>query len=215
MSYSLLIFFCLCVKFIYAVKDCSSPWEKVNDNICLLLNSNIKTWNHAKISCNHYGGDLLYIDNELEKTQTDDFLNTLLRYRFNLKPFAWLDAKKKSEEWIWSHNNQSVLYSNWAANLNPNNSPQLNCACIRLRDKTWRPCDCFTKQHYICRKTDRLEETKTNQNLPLQTITMEPQVSKVASNDDLSQDEKSIIVSSLVLMNDEDARKAGNYFLFN
>lgn len=45
---------------------CSPPWEKLDDNICLLLNSNIKPWTQSKFLCNFHGGELLYIENPSE-----------------------------------------------------------------------------------------------------------------------------------------------------
>ncbi|RNA20759.1 hypothetical protein BpHYR1_031428 [Brachionus plicatilis] len=195
-----------------AQNDCLSPWEKIDDNICLLLNSHIKTWNHAKMSCNFYGGELLYINNEHENEKINEFIDTLLRYRFNLKPFAWLGALKKSEGWMWYHTNQSVVSKNWTES--PGSSEYMNCGCFHLREKTWRPCDCNAKQHFICRKADRPKSEfigtpkskKTNLPLVMETPTLIEKDLKNSDNE-LSQDEKSIIVSSLVLMKEDDSEQ--------
>ena len=46
---------------------CQEPWQKLNEDICLEINSNIRPWSHAKLQCKYDGGELLYINNEEEQ----------------------------------------------------------------------------------------------------------------------------------------------------
>ena len=76
----------------------------------MFLTASTKTWDHAKFLCGFYGGDLLYIENEQEQKIIKEYLSKLIKYRFNRKPYVWLDAVDKETEadWLWSRNNQTV-----------------------------------------------------------------------------------------------------------
>ncbi len=86
-----------------------------------------------------------------------DYLFKLIKYRFNKKPYIWLDAtdRLKESEWLWSRNNESVKYGNWIPSHH-NNGPSsisLNCACFKPNNGFWKDCDCSLTQHLTCRKT--------------------------------------------------------------
>jgi hypothetical protein len=137
--------------------SCDFPWQKVNSDICLFLTSITKTREHAKNLCNFYGGDLLYIENETEQELIQNYLSKLLRYRFNRKPYVWLDASDqlKESEWLWSRNNKTLEYSNWIPshhNSGPG-SKSLDCACYKPNNGFWKDCDCSLTQHFTCRKS--------------------------------------------------------------
>lgn len=34
-------------------------------------------------------------------------------------------------------------------------SRELNCACLKLKDGSWKDCDCSLSQHFVCRKSDQ------------------------------------------------------------
>lgn len=70
---------------------CQQPWELLESNICLLLNSNIKPWAHANLRCKHEGADLLYIKNSEEQriiTSIDLKETFLFRLIIEIKNFC-------------------------------------------------------------------------------------------------------------------------------
>lgn len=167
MKFGLIVILCISCVFIQLceAEDCSYPWRKVDDNICLFLTASTKTWDHAKFLCGFYGGDLLYIENEQEQKIIKEYLSKLIKYRFNRKPYVWLDAVDKETEadWLWSRNNQTVSYGNWIPSYHNNGikSKSLNCACYKPNNGYWKDCDCSLTQHFTCRKSlDRVDNFK-------------------------------------------------------
>lgn len=137
---------------VYSQDYCLPPWEKVNEDICLLLKSEIKSWSHSRLLCNYYSSDLLYIDNADEQKTISDFFISLMRYRFNLKPYLWLGAirKEAGSEWKWSHDNETLEYNNWSKPMSKRRN--FDCACIRVKSGEWKNCDCASTEHFVCRK---------------------------------------------------------------
>lgn len=43
--------------------------------------------------------------------------------------------------------------NSFASNDNSNN---MNCACLKLKDGLWKDCECSLSQHFVCRKSDRI-----------------------------------------------------------
>ena len=53
--------------------SCETPWVKVNDNICLLLNSDVKQLSHARYLCNFHDSNVLFINDETEQMKIKGF----------------------------------------------------------------------------------------------------------------------------------------------
>lgn len=144
-------------------EECGFPWQKVNDDICLFLTSITKTWDHANLLCNSYGGKMLYIRNDIEQKIIQKYLQKVIKYRFNRKPYIWLGANDQVSEsnWVWSRNNLPVNYDNWQVGKhNLENSDELDCACFKPINGYWSDCDCSLTQHFTCRKPMSITESE-------------------------------------------------------
>lgn len=180
-------------------QDCSFPWQKVNDDVCLFLTSITKTWDHAKLLCHFYGGDLLYIKNDIEQKNIQKYLSKLIKYRYNKKPYIWLDATDRSveSEWLWSRNNRTVNYENWIPSYHNsgvhNSKSMLNCGCYKPNNGYWKDCDCSLRQHFTCRKSmiledyneDRLDNAKKMESLIIEET---PQMAGFTSSEEVDND---------------------------
>ena len=189
---------------------CTSPWEKVNDDICILLNVGIKSWSHAKYVCNFNNGSLLFIQNENEQKEITNFIRPLVKFRFTSRPYIWLDStsefRDNQTEWKWSKTNKKVLFTNWVKNLEENR--EAKCACFKPKDGLWRTCDCLSVQHFICRKANpntQIEETpvmdifetKVSGAKEIDINNDVKNTNKETRNVDLSNEEKTIVVSTI------------------
>jgi len=175
-------------------QECSFPWQKVNDDICLFLTSITKTWDHAKLLCNFYGGDLLYIKNDIEQKNIQKYFTKLIKYRFNKKPYIWLDATDRLEEseWLWSRNNKTVNYNNWIPSYHNNgvNSNSMNCGCYKPNNGYWKDCDCSLRQHFTCRKNmeNDVDYLKMRKNLVIEESPEMSGFNMKSANNDLTND---------------------------
>lgn len=54
---------------------CNKPFEKINDDICILLNSGVKSRSHSRHVCNYFKSNLLFINNDTEQKNIQGNLN--------------------------------------------------------------------------------------------------------------------------------------------
>lgn len=71
---------------------------------------------------------------------------------------------------------QKVDYSNWSSYARPDEAKStLNCACFKLKDGSWKDCDCESTNHFVCRKSDKPtnQTTAGTTTIALETTTSE------------------------------------------